>query len=438
MMRIAVVGFVLLSCLGVARADVADLILLDDVEAADNLLLQLSEPVLDADGTAYWHAAIDYAVGGDILMSSNGPLATDPRTAAEVGDFPLHPQPTDAQNGNVLLFGTYVAAGFSNTAAIYQYPGLARVAYYGSDFPGFTSDPIALQIAAYPLYDTDGSIYFGMRRQVSGSTYVRTICRASGGAIEILVQTGVSAVPATGGATFTSVLDPVVRSGVVLFYGEGGGRRGVYQWEGGTITTVVDDQTTLPPNANPTPLLDRSDVAYANDGHDIAVLLTEIVGGGVWKRIGGQWSRVVANDSPIPGGVGSFQDLQAVAIRDGKVVFLGGRSSQFSPPRQSGLYTDSFGGVVPVVDLDTAFGHAAPVDFDVAYGGRWFDGTHVAFLVESGSWRELYRATPVPGPGSGLAGVAVIATLVALRGRPRPRRGSALSGAAAPRTRRDR
>lgn len=210
--------------------------------------------------------------------------------------------------------------------------------------------------------------------------------------------------------------------GVILFYGEGGGRRGVYQIVGGGLTAVIDNQTVLPGNVSPVAIFDASDVSFANDALDVALVLTES-NGGVWKRISGQWSRIIANNAPIPNGSGIFFHFYSPAIRCGKVVFLGGRDNPFALPLQSGIYTDAFGGVVPVVDLSTPFAYPDPHDFVVAEGGRWFDGTDIAFAVESRTgedWRALYRATPVPEPGPMLAGITDL--LVAASRRVRRRR----------------
>lgn len=122
-----------------------------------------------------------------------------------------------------------------------------------------------------------------------------------------------------------------------------------------------------------------NDVDYANDGHDVAIVLKQ--------GNGGVWSRVVALQTPIPGGVGNFFAFAAPAIRDGVVVFLGGRDNPFALPLQAGIHTDAFGDVVPIVDLATPFGHADPRSFTVADGGRWWQRRRVR-----GGGQRLARA----------------------------------------------
>ncbi len=408
-----------------ARADVEGLTLLDQIQEEGLFLPSLSVPIVGDNGAVYWNARIDYEVGGNLLKNESGNLGSDPRTITEPGDFPLLGAPSDARGPVVLLGGTFFepagGGGFQQTTAIYLYPGLTRLVYFGSTFPGFTSDPVGLQVTNRGFLDIDNSVVFSMRRATTFPNFIYTICRATGGAISVLVQSGITTVPGGNGGAFTLVVRPVVDGGVILFYGEGGGRKGVYQIVGGVITTVVDNQTTLPGNASPAFILDSSDVAYVNDGLDVAFVLTDLSGGGVWKRINNQWSRIVAINTPIPNGTGNFFALNSPAIRDGKVVFLGGRDNQFVPPLQNGIYTDAFGGVTRVVDLATPFLYELPHYFVVADGGRWFDGTDIAFSVQGDDfvedWRALYRATPVPEPASALAIAIASATLAAIRRR---------------------
>lgn len=224
-MRTWLLLFPLLLASAGARAGVENLELLDVAEGEIFSLNALTPPVLGANGTAYWHAAIDYELGGSTLESDAGTLATDTRTQIEPGDWPLQGRPTDVFGSSVLLLGVYFPDIFQSTAALFSYPGFTRLLYYGSAFPGFTSDPTGLQVSS-GLYDGDGSIVFGMRRATTFPNFTWTICRLDGAGITILAQSGVTAVPEAGGATFSLIRNPVVSGGVILFYGEGGGRRG--------------------------------------------------------------------------------------------------------------------------------------------------------------------------------------------------------------------
>ena len=408
-----------------ARADVQGLTLLDAVQSESRAFRSLEPPILGDDGAAYWSAYFSDEPGYWRLESESGTLASETRTVIEAGDFPLSGRPTDARGPVVLLSGSYYVhapaapGGFEGTGAIYSYPGLSRLVYFGSTFPGFTSDPVGLQVWSHAFLDADNSVVFQMQRATIVPEFTYAICRATGGAIAILVQTGVTVVPGGDGGAFTVLRNPIVDGGVILFYGKGGGRRGVYQLVGGVISIVVDDQTTLPGNSSPTFITDHGNVLFANDGLDVAL----VAFGGVWKRIDGQWSRIVAHGEPIPNGTGEFGSFRSPAIRDGKVVFHGGPYNHYG--YTTGIYADAFGGVTRVVDLSTPFVHDFPRDFIVAEGGRWFDGTDIAFAVQGsesgigldGLWRAIYRTTLVPEPARALASATAFAALAAIRRR---------------------
>ncbi len=415
-MRCVVLSLLLVSTLSLAAsARAQQLTLLDEAHLASGESSGLTPPVIDdVTGAIYWRKYIDFTLGGFLLkVSPGGVIAMDEPIPGDVGDFPLAEFPSDAHAGDVLLIGRFVVAnvGFGN--AIYAYPGLGRIAYYGSTFPGFTSDPSELQILLPALYDGEGGIVFPMRR-LAGPVFRYAICRTAGsGDIEILASTDTTIVPGGDGGLFTLMNRTIPSGDKILFYGEGGGRRGVYQLEGGVVTTVVDNGTVLPPNVAPATLFNAQDVNFAIDGTDVAIVLTDI-GGGVWKRVGGQWSRVIAINAAIPGGTGLMFDLGRVAIREGVVVFAGGRNNQFAPPLQSGFYTDASGVVAPIVNLETDYGADVPTRFEVYDGGRWFDGAKIAFAAEGVGWRALYSA-PVPEPSSAIVGAISLATLAAIR-----------------------
>lgn len=402
-----------------ARADY-DLTFLEEVRSESVPHAYLTAPVISDGGTAYWNAAVVPGFGARRLVAApGGILEQDAADPSGAGDFPLDGAPTDAHGTSVLMYGDHrIPAGgsaFLISLAIYEYPGLARIAYYGSSFPGFTTDPVNLTMEGPFLYDTDGSVVFELRQTVSLSQFRRAICRLAGGAVSILAETGVTLVPGTA-STFTTMLNPRPSGGRVLFYGEGGGRRGVYLLNGGSVETVVDNQTVLPPNSTPVSIFDVGDVYFDLDGTDVAVTLTES-SGGVWTRIGGTWTRVVGRGEPIPDGVGVFFDLQATAIRDGKVAFQGGRNNPFALPIQKGVYSNANGVLEAVANLETDFGADVPTGFGVAVSGRFFDGVNVVFAADNGTWRGLYRATAVPEPAQGLAAAAIAALGCLSRGR---------------------
>ncbi len=339
-----------------------------------------SAPVVGPEGRVYW---LDQSANGDkTLKSSSGDVAAETRPNG-FGDFPVG-FPFDANATTLLNAGQLVippdsGAGFEGTPAIFL-NGATKIVDFNSTFPGITSDHY-LHVHHASL-DIDGTVVFLAERQAIGSVKVFAVCRVTGGSISILAQDGVTPVPGgTAGSKFTFLWSPTVRNGVVMFYGEGGGRRGVYQIANGTISTVYDDSMTLPGATTP-PLLSYSAVAFSNEGTDVALVL-EDVSGGVWKRIGGTWSLVAKSQSPIPDGTGNFFYFASASLRNGRVAVIGGRNNQFALPRQVGIYLEkSGGGLETVVNEGDDWDGFEPTQFAVPEGGRWWDGD-VTMAVEA-------------------------------------------------------
>ncbi len=400
---------------GRARASDYDLVELDTVSPSETTV-NLRGPILSDGGDAYWTRRND-AEDADLLAKDpGGVIATVPDLPpSTTGDVPLKYAPTDEHAGSLVLGGNLlipaVPVGQQQLNAYYVYPGFTRVMDYTVPVTGFPNDPTFTVPEFPPFFDQDGSIVFLLRDGTNFANLRHAICRLSGSAVSILVEQNVTLMPG-GAAVFTKVLAPTVSKGVILFYGEGGGRRGVYQLAGGSIQTVVDDQTVLPPNPTAISILDASDVMFANDGEDVAIALREGTVG-VWKRVGGIWSQLAVRNDPMPGGSGIFYDFVAVAIRDGVAAFASRRVNPFLLPRDAGIYTDAGGRLHAAASLVADFSAEAATELVVAGGGRWFDGTDVVFAAENSSWGGFYRAVPEPAPMLGAG--AVIASLLTIR-----------------------
>ncbi|RMD86106.1 MAG: hypothetical protein D6815_00525 [Candidatus Dadabacteria bacterium] len=365
-------------------------------------LSDVSSPVIDDTGAVYW-----LSHQSELHSSLAGILASDPRTVAEAGDWPLLGDIADSRRGTILLLGTLMVprppplGGFGHLGAVYLYPGLVRVLYYGSDIPGFPTpvEPGDLRMG-WPEFDSDGTIVFAPLDTSDFHAIHYAIARATAaGSVTVLVESGVTPVPGTAGVPFTLVSDPVVSRGIVLFYGEAAsiGRRGVYQLSGGSLSAVVDNTTVLPGESTPAPILSKRSVDYAADGADVVVAIREKPRSGVFKRVGGTWTRVAGAGDPIPGGAGDFLDFAEPAIRDGVVVFKGGRNNQFLPPLEDGFFTDARGTLEAIVTLTDDFGSHHPNSLGGARGGRYFNGSGIAFRATEGfAWVGAYRIA-VPG-----------------------------------------
>ena len=360
-------------------------------------------PPIVIGGVAYWHDVVNSSGGDRILSYPGGLVASDDRTNAVAGDFPVG-FPEDDFNGNLLVLGRYFednGDGFSILNTLVQFPGGTDLITPFSAFPDGIPSNDSIQIQA-GLYDSDGSIVFAMRQVAPPNVLFTALARYKGGSITILVKSGETPFPGGGTNTFTTVGEGFsTQGGTTFFYGEGlsGGTTtyGVYQLTGGIITKVLENLDPWPAGTGTVGILGSSDVGFANEGQDVAIATT----GAVFKRVGGIWSLIAKADDPIPDGNGVFYDYAAPSIHNGVVLFYGERNNPFALPVQVGLYLQSAaGGYTPVADLNDNF-NGMTVDYMLVpdYGGRYWDGEDVAFSVDSPNLTNTADYYAVSGPG---------------------------------------
>ncbi|HYF37619.1 MAG TPA: Ig-like domain-containing protein [Prosthecobacter sp.] len=176
--------------------------------------------------------------------------------------------------------------------------------------------------------------------------------------------------------------------------------RGLEQWD------------SFPPLGSYPFIANYSAQYYANDGKDVVVAFES--SGGVYKRVGTKWTTVAKAGDPIPDGVGNFDYLRQVAIRAGRVAFVGGKSNIFNPPSQAGVFIEGGNsGFETVINQSDDFGGPLPGSFPAAHGGRWWNGTKMAVGAYSGNWRAVLEVTPVPTPLTAKDDAVVIHTSTA-------------------------
>lgn len=352
----------------------------------------LSAPVIDEQGKVFWSERL--LSGGSRLNSSGGVIATDPRTTITSGDFPID-TPTDALGGTVINQGAnevqMSGEGYLAAPAIFQY-GQTKLVDFTSTFPGIKSDE-NLQADAGTL-DDDGSVVFeAVRSQFFGAGAVNAICRLKGGSVTVLVKAGATVAPG-GSDPFTYVVYATVSHGVITFYGETAkGRRGVFQLNGSTLSTVLDNRAKFPPAGDVASINSLSDLSFSSEGSDVAVAFT---GGGVYKRINGKWSTVMKPQATIPDGTGIFYYAAAPALVGGRVAFVAGRNNQFAPPVQSGVYAEVANGFATVInESDTFNGQTGETFFP---GHRWWDGSSVAVVANNGTSMTVCKVAVAEHP----------------------------------------
>lgn len=375
--------------------------------AGANIVSKLSEgtaydyggaPVVGPAGIVYWQ---DTVTAGNVqtlrINSTSGVVASKVRTN-DLGDFPIG-GPTDATATHVANSGQHITpgsqGGFEGRGAVFL-DGTTLVADRTSTIAGLTNGPtFNMQTAQI---DSDGSVVFLAQTQQIGMTKVYAVCRSTGGSSTVIASSESTNVPGTS-TKFTFLWAPTVSHGVVLFYGEGASRRGLYALKGGAVSTVFDNTMSLP-GVPTVPSFDYSTLQYANDGDNFALAIYNF-GGGVWKRINGTWSLVAKTLTPIPDGDGNFFAMGFPAIRGTRVAFIGGRDNQFSLPRQAGIYIeDGAGGLTALLNSDDDFGLHHAEQINGAAGGRWWgkDDTMAveAFSSEDYSWCSIMKVVIVP------------------------------------------
>ena len=364
-----------------------------------NSFTQPEAPIVGNGGVAYWHDAGAGADGGERILSyPGGVVAADTRTISVAGDFPVG-IPQDTYNGKLLVQGRYFepfGGGYSILSTLVEYPGGADLVTPFSAFPDGIPSNDSIQIGQ-GLYDSDGSVVFGLRQVQSPNVLFTAIARYSAGSITILAKSGETPMPGVTN-TFTGV-GPYFSTGggTTFFYGVGASKSGLYQLTGGIITKVLENGDPWPAGTGTVNLLSGAfSMSFANEGQNVAVALTDSFGA-VFKRINGTWSLVAKDGDLIPNGNGVFFNMAAPSIHGGKVMFYGFRSNPFALPLQLGIYVESAGGYAPVVDLNANFGGITVASMLVtSVGGRYWDGQNVGFNVsDSGpSTRANYLAVP--------------------------------------------
>lgn len=299
--------------------------------------------------------------------------------------------------GNVAFLGF----GSSVSQGIYLFDGgvLTRVADVNTPIPGgsgtFTSFNPPVLSGSNVAFDGFGS--FGGQEGLylfESGVLTRVVDRNT---------------PIPGGnGTFTGGFRPALSGGNVAFRGDGSaGQEGIYLFEGGALTRVADLNTPIP-GGNGTftsldflPALSGGNVAFTGFGSSGQ--------GGIYLFDGGVLTRVADRNTPIPGGSGDFITLTAKVLSGGNVAFQG-----FGTSGQVGIYFFEGGALTQVADLNTPIpngnGNFTGVNEPALSGGN------VAFrgsgsIGEQGIYLAMSSAPPgptAPIPTLSTLGIAIM------------------------------
>jgi hypothetical protein len=181
-------------------------------------------------------------------------------------------------------------------------------------------------------------------------------------------------IPGQGGL-FTGFSAPVIDGDWIAFYAHGLSlEQGIYLYGGGRLTTLVDQNSTIPGEQDPFAVLsdpELHDGSVAFSAHGAATRV------GIYLVVAGRLGPLVRTGDPVRGVYGSFSRLDPPALHAGGVAFRGSDGNL-----RQGIYTRLDGAVGCVASQDT------PIpDGDGLFGS--FDGPdlhagRVAFRATSG------------------------------------------------------
>lgn len=328
-----------------------------------------------------------YSAGGGALLLWGTTL-----DGAEVGSGSI----ADVDGSSFLVEGssTYMP-NQPNTGynAIFLFPGGTRILDRNTAYPGYPV-PHPSNVVGLATLDS-GRVAMTLRGSSLAPAQPSAICVYQGGAVSLIVKEG-DFIPGTTTkfSAFDGFTRPYAEGGTVVFAGRGTGRAGIFEWDGGGLRVVVDQSTPAPQGGTLGSTFDPRGVV--KQGRDFA-FITGSSANQLYKLVNGTLTLVANNQTPMPGGVGKFAIIDYPTLRDGHVVFVGWRDSQFSPPREYGIYTDVTGTIEPIVDLHTDFGGKTAHTFSMNTGKAWV-GDSVYFMVrfDDGS-NAIYKAAFAPG-----------------------------------------
>ncbi|MGE5609072.1 MAG: hypothetical protein ACM359_07445 [Bacillota bacterium] len=178
--------------------------------------------------------------------------------------------------------------------------------------------------------------------------------------------------------------------------------KGVYRWDGHTLTTVADANTPLPDASDQT-MAGMSFNSVAISGTEVAFSTrstSNSLQAGVFATFNGELKALATTGTPVPGGTGTFTSVGRVTRSGDNVAFANtqvqscsgvwGRDLQY---KATGIYlSNATGPITTVVDGKTTVPGTTPgptQKFTELYDSIDIDGRSVAFV---GEWGLAYVA----------------------------------------------
>lgn len=353
-------------------------------------------PPFFSGGSVYYHKADNSGGGSAYGLYRDGSAVV---VSGEIisGNAVNNISPTDT-DGSVLLFralsnhATGSPTTFKDTLNIVSGGTYSRLLSIATTLPGYPNPHPGNPIG--PGTVDSGLVAFLIREAPFTNppqpSALATI-PSGGGSVNVFAKEG-DLLPNNAGTLrkFDHVTLPYVHAGRVVFVANGSVKKGIYEWNGSNLTTVVDSAMTPPPGGNYGTFTVGQ---LAKHGNDYAFM----TGGtnsatAIYKIINGQVSLVGNTQTPVPGGVGNFLNYSDVSIRNGKLLFHAYRNNQFSPPLERGIYTDISGQIEPIIDMRTDFGGKTPTQMLLPKGSAWVgDGRTYVTVAFTDKSAAIYR-----------------------------------------------
>jgi hypothetical protein len=287
-------------------------------------------------------------------------------------------------NGSTFIGGTYARIGTSLIR-------IADTTSAGGGFFGFSNTAL----------DGNRVSFSGNRTSdLSDAVY-----RGDGATLQKIAGSGTPVPGGTG--TFSSVNSEIVaRNDGLVFYGSGGGGRGVYKLLNGTLQKVADENTPIPVGDGNFTGFDNASVGF--DGTNAAFMgfgsNSQV---GVYAQAGNTLRRIADNGEIAPADGGRFRFPERyVSMDSGHVVFAANTNTS-SAIR---LYSDFDGSLRRIVGVnDILFGKQIST---LSIDHQAISGNSIAFVANFTDGSSGVYLASIPEPSS-LATCAALALALA-------------------------
>lgn len=173
-----------------------------------------------------------------------------------------------------------------------------------------------------------------------------------------------------------------IENGTVVFSGSGAfGQRGIYSAAGGgSITTIADTNTALPDRSGNFRLFGTPSISQRNVAFPASDEISPVARGAFFVSRESPIKTIANQNTPVPGGIGSFRGIGGVLLDHRKVAF------EYSSVGKDRIFVSNNGGHITLV--------ADSIDFGVFDGLSFKDGI-VAFIANQ---KSIFAATVGSSP----------------------------------------